>query len=102
MQRVIASYTGKCCSATAGDARSAACRWTPARRLSAEIAGTSRGRATPATSADVVAVGCSLCTSMMENSINALKGGRDGCVMDLSELLLQPVQPRPTAQATPP
>lgn len=42
------------------------------------------------------------CTTMMEDGINARKGDRDVRVMDVSELLLQAVQPGATTQATAP
>jgi len=50
-----------------------------------------RAREALATGADVVAVACPFCTTMMEDGINALKGARDVRVMDVSELLLQSV-----------
>jgi len=50
-----------------------------------------RAREALATGADVVAVACPFCTTMMEDGINALKGARDVRVMDVSELLLESV-----------
>ncbi len=43
------------------------------------------------TGADVVAVGCPFCMTMMEDGINAKRGGRDVKVMDVAELLWQSV-----------
>ncbi len=42
-----------------------------------------------ATGADIVAVGCPFCTTMMEDGLNAKKGDRDVQVMDVAEILLQ-------------
>jgi len=39
------------------------------------------------TGADVLAVGCPFCMTMMEDGINARKGERDVRVMDVAELL---------------
>ncbi len=44
-----------------------------------------------ATGAEVVAVGCPFCTTMLEDGINARKGERDVRVMDVAELLWQAV-----------
>jgi Fe-S oxidoreductase len=44
------------------------------------------------TGADVVAVGCPFCMTMLEDGINARKGDRDVRVMDVAELLWQSVQ----------
>ncbi len=44
------------------------------------------------TGADVVAVGCPFCMTMMEDGINARKGERDVRVMDVAELLWQSVR----------
>ena len=44
------------------------------------------------TGADVVAVGCPFCTTMLEDGINARKGERDVKVMDISEILLLTVK----------
>ncbi len=41
------------------------------------------------TGADIVAVGCPFCTTMLEDGINARKGDRNVKVMDVAELLLQ-------------
>lgn len=41
------------------------------------------------TGADIVAVGCPFCTTMLEDGINARKGDRDVKVMDVAEILLQ-------------
>ena len=46
-----------------------------------------RARQVLETGADVVAVGCPFCMTMMEDGVNAIKGDRDIRVMDLSELL---------------
>ena len=46
-----------------------------------------RAREALQTGAQVVAVGCPFCMTMMEDGINALKGERDVRVMDVSELL---------------
>jgi Fe-S oxidoreductase/nitrate reductase gamma subunit len=46
-----------------------------------------RAREAIETGADVVAVGCPFCMTMMEDGINARKGERDVKVMDVSELL---------------
>jgi len=43
--------------------------------------------------ADVVAVGCPFCMTMMEDGINARKGERDVRVMDVSELLWEASKP---------
>lgn len=46
------------------------------------------------TGADVLAVGCPFCMTMMEDGINARKGARDVRVMDVAELLWEAAQPR--------
>jgi Fe-S oxidoreductase len=46
-----------------------------------------RAREALETGADVLAVGCPFCLTMMEDGINARKGDRDVRVMDVSELL---------------
>jgi len=46
-----------------------------------------RAREAIETGADVLAVGCPFCMTMMEDGINARKGDRDIRVMDVSELL---------------
>ncbi|MCI0338498.1 MAG: 4Fe-4S dicluster domain-containing protein [Acidobacteria bacterium] len=48
-----------------------------------------RARQALVTGADVVAVGCPFCLTMMEDGINARKGERDVRVMDVAELLWQ-------------
>ncbi|MBD0325356.1 MAG: (Fe-S)-binding protein, partial [Pyrinomonadaceae bacterium] len=54
--------------------------------------------------ADVLAVGCPFCMTMMEDGINARKGERDVKVLDVSELLWEATKPReaesPTAGAS--
>ena len=45
-----------------------------------------------ATGADVVAVGCPFCTTMLEDGINARKGDRDVVVRDVAELLWESVE----------
>jgi Fe-S oxidoreductase len=47
-----------------------------------------RARQALDTGADVVAVGCPFCMTMMEDGINSIKGERDVRVMDIAELLL--------------
>ncbi|HVS63266.1 MAG TPA: heterodisulfide reductase-related iron-sulfur binding cluster [Thermoanaerobaculia bacterium] len=41
--------------------------------------------------AEVVAVGCPFCTTMLEDGVNARKGDRDVTVMDVAQLLLESV-----------
>jgi Fe-S oxidoreductase len=48
-----------------------------------------RAREALATGADVLAVGCPFCMTMMEDGINATKGNREMRVMDVAELLLE-------------
>jgi Fe-S oxidoreductase len=48
-----------------------------------------RARQALETGADVVAVGCPFCMTMMEDGVNARKGERDVQVMDVAELLWQ-------------
>ena len=48
-----------------------------------------RAREAIETGADVLAVGCPFCMTMMEDGINARKGERDVRVMDVAELLLE-------------
>ena len=50
-----------------------------------------RARQALETGADVVAVGCPFCMTMMEDGVNARKGERDVRVMDVAELLWQSV-----------
>lgn len=52
-----------------------------------------RARQVLETDADVVAVGCPFCMTMLEDGINARKGDRDVKVMDVAELLWQAVEP---------
>ncbi len=51
-----------------------------------------RARQILETGADIVAVGCPFCTTMLEDGINARKGERDVRVMDVAELLWESVQ----------
>lgn len=53
-----------------------------------------RAREAIETGADVVAVGCPFCMTMMEDGINARKGERDVKVLDVSELLWEASKPR--------
>jgi Fe-S oxidoreductase/nitrate reductase gamma subunit len=46
-----------------------------------------RARQVLETEADIVAVGCPFCMTMLEDGINACKGNRDTKVMDVAELL---------------
>jgi Fe-S oxidoreductase len=46
-----------------------------------------RARQALETDADIVAVGCPFCMTMLEDGINACKGDRDAKVMDVAELL---------------
>jgi len=48
-----------------------------------------RAREALATGADVLAVGCPFCMTMMEDGINAQRGDREMRVMDVAELLLE-------------
>jgi Fe-S oxidoreductase len=59
-----------------------------------------RARQALATGADVVAVGCPFCMTMLEDGINAVKGERDVKVMDVAELLWQAAE-EVSAAATP-
>ena len=52
-----------------------------------------RAREALETQADTLAVACPFCLTMMEDGVNACKGDRDLRVIDISELLLQLVQP---------
>jgi Fe-S oxidoreductase len=62
-----------------------------------------RARQVLETDADVVAVGCPFCMTMLEDGINARKGDRDTKVMDVAELLWQAVAeaPVPLTSGTP-
>jgi len=51
-----------------------------------------RARQVLETDADIVAVGCPFCMTMLEDGINARKGNRDTKVMDVAELLWQAVE----------
>jgi Fe-S oxidoreductase/nitrate reductase gamma subunit len=51
-----------------------------------------RARQVLATGAEVVAVGCPFCTTMLEDGLNATKGERDVKVMDIAELMWQAVE----------
>ena len=62
----------------------------PAQRVNQE-----RAREILATDADVVAVSCPFCLTMMEDGINARKGDREVRVKDVSELLAEALQPHP-------
>jgi len=50
-----------------------------------------RARQALETSADIVAVGCPFCMTMMEDGVNAKRGERDVKVMDVAELLWRSV-----------
>ena len=52
-----------------------------------------------ATSADILAVACSFCMTMMEDGINARKGDQSMCVKDISELLWDSMQASQTASS---
>jgi Fe-S oxidoreductase len=51
-----------------------------------------RARQALETGADIVAVGCPFCMTMLEDGVNARKGDRDVRVMDVAELLWQSVK----------
>ena len=53
-----------------------------------------RAREVLETGANVLAVGCPFCMTMMEDGINARKGERDVKVLDVSELLWEASKPR--------
>ena len=53
-----------------------------------------RAREAIETGADVLAVGCPFCMTMMEDGINARKGEREVRVMDVAELLWEATKPR--------
>ncbi len=60
-----------------------------------------RARQVLETDADIVAVGCPFCMTMLEDGINARKGDRNTQVMDVAELLWQAVEnASPKAQQT--
>jgi Fe-S oxidoreductase len=52
-----------------------------------------RAREVLETGAEVLAVGCPFCMTMMEDGINARKGERDVKVLDVSELLWEASKP---------
>jgi len=52
------------------------------------------------TGADVLAVGCPFCMTMMEDGINARKGEKDIKVMDVSELLWEATKPKEEISTT--
>jgi Fe-S oxidoreductase/nitrate reductase gamma subunit len=58
-----------------------------------------RAREAIETGADVLAVGCPFCMTMMEDGINARKGERDISVMDVSELLWEAAKSESTDYA---
>jgi Fe-S oxidoreductase/nitrate reductase gamma subunit len=60
-----------------------------------------RAREVLETGAEVLAVGCPFCMTMMEDGINARKGERDVRVMDVSELLWEAAQPRAALERNP-
>ncbi|MGO9516487.1 MAG: heterodisulfide reductase-related iron-sulfur binding cluster [Candidatus Korobacteraceae bacterium] len=60
----------------------------PGQRVNQE-----RAREALDTGAGVVAVACPFCMTMLEDGVNARKGVRDVRVMDISELLLETLQP---------
>src|SRR5215218_3276437 len=53
-----------------------------------------RAREALETGADVLAVGCPFCMTMMEDGVNARKGDRDMKVMDVAELLWEASRPK--------
>ena len=53
-----------------------------------------RAREAIETGADVLAVGCPFCMTMMEDGINARKGERDMKVLDIAELLWEASRPK--------
>jgi Fe-S oxidoreductase/nitrate reductase gamma subunit len=57
-----------------------------------------RAREAIETGADIVAVGCPFCMTMMEDGINARKGERDVKVLDVSELLWEACAPAPSVK----
>ena len=59
-----------------------------------------RAREAIETGAQVLAVGCPFCMTMMEDGINARKGERDVKVMDIAELLWEATKPRQSAETT--
>lgn len=61
----------------------------PDRRVNQE-----RAREALETGADVLAVGCPFCMTMMEDGVNARRGDRDMKVMDVAELLWEASRPK--------
>jgi Fe-S oxidoreductase len=59
-----------------------------------------RAREALETGADVLAVGCPFCMTMMEDGINARKGTRDVKVLDVSELLWEASKPSENGSST--
>jgi Fe-S oxidoreductase len=57
-----------------------------------------RAREALETGADVLAVSCPFCMTMMQDGINARKGDRDMRVMDIAELLWEAAEQRATNQ----
>ncbi|HEX8774079.1 MAG TPA: (Fe-S)-binding protein [Pyrinomonadaceae bacterium] len=55
-----------------------------------------RAREAVESGADVLAVGCPFCMTMMEDGINAQRGEREVKVLDVSELLWEAAKPRAT------
>jgi Fe-S oxidoreductase len=51
-----------------------------------------RARQILETGAEIVAVGCPFCMTMLEDGVNARKGDRDVRVMDVAEILWASVQ----------
>jgi Fe-S oxidoreductase len=62
----------------------------PAQRVNQE-----RAREILATGAEVVAVACPFCLTMMEDGINARRGDREVRVKDVAELLAEALPPHP-------
>lgn len=60
-----------------------------------------RARQALATGADVVAVGCPFCMTMLEDSIKSQRGNRDVQVLDVAELLWKAVEPGNSAVSDP-
>ena len=62
----------------------------PGQRVNQE-----RARQALATGADVIAVGCPFCLTMLEDGVNHCKGDRDTRVLDVAELLWEAVREDP-------
>ncbi len=58
-----------------------------------------RAREALETGADVVAVGCPFCLTMLEDGVNAAQGSRETKVMDVAELLWDAVRANPNEDA---